>query len=55
MPWKSEGMEQYNQLHEEECQDWLLSEGQRFKIQFKIKWNKKQVWHEVERNVQSNW
>jgi hypothetical protein len=37
MPWKSEGMEQYNQLHEEERQDRLLSEGQRFKIQFKNK------------------
>jgi hypothetical protein len=23
MPWKSEGMERYNQLHEEVCQDWL--------------------------------
>jgi hypothetical protein len=37
MPWKSEGMEQYNQLHEEVCQDQLLSEGQRFEIQFKNK------------------
>jgi hypothetical protein len=37
MPWKSEGMEQYNQLHEEVRQDQLLSEGQRFKIQFKNK------------------
>jgi hypothetical protein len=35
MPWKSEGMEQYNQLHEEVWQDQLSSEGQRFKIQFK--------------------
>jgi hypothetical protein len=37
MPWKSEGMEQYNQLHEEVCQDQLLSEGQRFEIEFKNK------------------
>jgi hypothetical protein len=37
MPWKSEGMEQYNQLHEEVHQDWLSSEGQRFEIQFKNK------------------
>jgi hypothetical protein len=37
MPWKSEGMERYNQLHEEVRQDWLLSEGQRFKIEFKNK------------------
>jgi hypothetical protein len=35
MPWKSEGMQRYNQLHEEVHQDWLLSEGQRFQIQFK--------------------
>jgi hypothetical protein len=37
MPWKSEGMQQYNQLHEEVRQDQLSSEGQRFKIQFKNK------------------
>jgi hypothetical protein len=37
MPWKSEGMEQYNQLHEEVRQDQLLSEGQRFEIRFKNK------------------
>jgi hypothetical protein len=37
MPWKSEGMEQYNQLHEEVHQDWLSSEGQRFEIEFKNK------------------
>jgi hypothetical protein len=37
MPWKSEGMERYNQLHEEVCQDGLSSEGQRFEIQFKNK------------------
>jgi hypothetical protein len=37
MPWKSEGMKQYNQLHEEVRQDWLLSEGQRFEIEFKNK------------------
>jgi predicted NACHT family NTPase len=37
MPWKSEGIEQYNQLHEEVCQDRLSSEGQRFEIQFKNK------------------
>jgi hypothetical protein len=29
MPWKSEGMERYNQLHEEVHQDRLSSEGQR--------------------------
>jgi hypothetical protein len=37
MPWKSEGMERYNQLHEEVGQDWLLSEGHRFEIEFKNK------------------
>jgi hypothetical protein len=37
MPWKSEGMEPYNQLHEEVRQDWLSSKGQRFEIQFKNK------------------
>ncbi len=37
MPWKSEGMGQYNQLHEEVHQDRLSSEGQRFEIQFKNK------------------
>jgi hypothetical protein len=37
MPWKSEGMERYNQLHEEKHQDQLSSEGQRFEIQFKNK------------------
>jgi hypothetical protein len=37
MPWKSEGMERYNQLHEEVHQDQLLSEGQRFEIEFKNK------------------
>jgi hypothetical protein len=37
MPWKSEGMERYNQLHEEVHQDRLSSEGQRFEIQFKNK------------------
>jgi hypothetical protein len=37
MPWKSEGMEQYNQLHEEVHQDRLSSEGQRFEIEFKNK------------------
>jgi hypothetical protein len=35
MPWKSEGMEWYNQLHEEVHQDRLLSEGQRVEIEFK--------------------
>jgi hypothetical protein len=37
MPWKSEGMQRYNQLHEEVHQDRLSSEGQRFEIQFKNK------------------
>jgi hypothetical protein len=37
MPWKSEGMQRYNQLHEEVRQDRLLSEGQRFEIEFKNK------------------
>jgi hypothetical protein len=37
MPWKSEGMERYNQLHEEVHQGQLSSEGQRFEIQFKNK------------------
>jgi hypothetical protein len=33
MPWKTEGMEQYNQLHAEVHQERLLSEGQRFEIE----------------------
>jgi hypothetical protein len=37
MTWKSEGMEQYNQLHKEVHQDRLSSEGQRFEIEFKKK------------------
>jgi hypothetical protein len=37
MPWKSEGMQWYNQQHEEVRQDWLSSEGQRFEIQLKNK------------------
>jgi hypothetical protein len=37
MPWKREGMQRYNQLHEEVRQDRLSSEGQRFEIQFKNK------------------
>jgi hypothetical protein len=37
MPWKSQGMEQYNQLHEEVHQDQLSSEGQRFEIEIKNK------------------
>jgi hypothetical protein len=37
MPWKSEGMQRYNQLHEEVRQDRLSSEEQRFEIQFKNK------------------
>jgi hypothetical protein len=37
MPWKSEGMEWYNQLHEEVHQDWLSSEGQKFEIEFNNK------------------
>jgi hypothetical protein len=37
MPWKSERMERYNQLHEEVRQDRLSSEGQRFEIEFKKK------------------
>jgi hypothetical protein len=37
MPWKSEGMQRYNQLHEEVRQDRLSSEGQRFEIEFKNK------------------
>jgi hypothetical protein len=37
MPWKSEGMEHYNQLHEEVHQDQLSSEGLRFEIEFEKK------------------
>jgi hypothetical protein len=35
MSWKSEGIKQYNQLHEDVRQDWLLSAGKRFEIEFK--------------------
>ena len=34
-PWKNEGMERYNELHEEVRKDRLSSEGQRFEIEFK--------------------
>jgi hypothetical protein len=54
IPWKSEGMEQYNQLHEEVHQDQLSSEGQRFKIEFKKKM-KQEAAHGAEREQQSNW
>jgi hypothetical protein len=37
MPWNSEGMQRYNQLHEEVHQDRLSSEGLRFEIEFKNK------------------
>jgi hypothetical protein len=58
MPWKSEGMEQYNQLHEEVHQDWLLSEGhQRFKIEFKTKMKQQEgmAWSRKRKSQQSNW
>jgi hypothetical protein len=37
LPSLAEGMEGYNQLHEEVHQDQLSSEGQRFEIEFKNK------------------
>jgi hypothetical protein len=38
MPWKSEGMEQYNQLHEEVHQDQLLSEAEKGKQSNQLTW-----------------
>jgi hypothetical protein len=55
MPWKSEGMEQYKQLHEEVHQDRLSSEGQRFKIQFKNKMKQQAgvAWSRKRKTIQS--
>jgi hypothetical protein len=55
MPWKSEGMEPYNQLHEEVCQDRLSSEGQRFEIQFKNKMKQEagMAWSRKRKTIQS--
>jgi hypothetical protein len=56
MPWKSEGMERYNQLHEEVHQDWLLSsEGQRFEIKFKNKMKQEagMAWSRKRKTIQS--
>jgi hypothetical protein len=55
MPWKSEGMEQYNQLHEEVHQDRLWSEGQRFKIHFKNKMKQEAgvAWSRKRKTIQS--
>jgi hypothetical protein len=55
MPWKSEGMERYNQLHEEVRQDQLSSEGQRFEIQFKNKMKQEAgvAWSRKRKTIQS--
>jgi hypothetical protein len=55
MPWKSEGMQQYNQLHEEVHQDRLSSEGQRFEIQFKNKMKQEAgvAWSRKRKTIQS--
>jgi hypothetical protein len=55
MPWKSEGMEPYNQLHEEVRQDRLSSEGQRFEIQFKNKMKQEagMAWSRKRKTIQS--
>jgi hypothetical protein len=55
MPWKSEGMERYNQLHEEVCQDQLSSEGQRFEIEFKTKMKQEagMAWSRKRKTIQS--
>jgi hypothetical protein len=55
MPWKSEGMERYNQLHEEVRQDQLSSEGQRFEIEFKNKMKQEAgvAWSRKNKTIQS--
>jgi hypothetical protein len=55
MPWKSEQMERYNQLHEEVHQDQLSSEGQRFKIEFKKKMKQEagMAWSRKRKTIQS--
>ncbi len=55
MPWKSEGMEQYNQPHEEVCQDQISSEGQRFEIEFKKKMKQEAgvAWSRKRKTIQS--
>jgi hypothetical protein len=55
MPSKSEGMEQYNQLHEEVLKDQLSSEGQRFKIEFKknMKQEAGMAWNRKRKTIQS--
>jgi hypothetical protein len=54
MPWKSEGMKQYNQLHEEVHQDQLSSEGQRLEIEFKNKMKQEAgvVWSRKRKTIQ---
>jgi hypothetical protein len=48
-------MERYNQLHEEVRQDQLLSEGQRFEIQFKNKMKQEagMAWSRKRKTIQS--
>jgi hypothetical protein len=55
MPWKSEGMEQYNRQNEEVCQEQLLSEGQRFKVEFekKMKQEAGMAWSRKRKTIQS--
>jgi hypothetical protein len=54
-PWKSEGMERYNQLHEEVHQDQLSSEGQIFEIEFKHKSKQEagMAWSRKRKTIQS--
>jgi hypothetical protein len=47
-------MEQYNQLHEEVHQDQLLSEGQRFEIEFKNKMKQEAVMAQSRKRKKSN-
>jgi hypothetical protein len=55
MPWKSEGMERYNQLHEEVHHNRLSSEGQRFEIEFKNKMKQEAgvAWSSKRKTIQS--
>jgi hypothetical protein len=55
MPWKHEGMERYNQLHEKVHQDRLSSEGQRFEIEFKNKMKQEAgvAWSRKRKTIQS--
>jgi hypothetical protein len=55
MPCKIEGMEWYNQLYKDMCQDQLLSEGQRFEIAFKkiMQQQAGEAWSKKRKTIQS--